>query len=649
MAAEDDANPYVGPRPFQRKDAPRFFGREREVRDVVSLVIAQRVVLLYAASGAGKSSLLNAGVLPTLEDEKGVDVLPVARVRADDPGRGENVFVSALVSSLDEASAGLADLLERRPKRRAEALRTLVVDQFEELFSAHPARWRERPGLFEELRAALERDPGLRVVLAIREDFVAQLEPLAALLPGGLRTRVRLERLDRASALAAVKLPLAGTGRSFAPGAAEALVDDLLRFRVDNERGESEEVEGEYVEPVQLQVACSTLWTDLPSDVQEITPEHLRTYADVEQVLARFYDEAVAAAAGWSRRRERRIRDWVDRVLITPGGTRGAAYEAADETAGLSNDVVRVLAEKRVIRGEWRAGARWFELTHDRLIEPIRGSNQRYQARRRARLLRAGVIGLPLLALFGVALGLSLGLGLNPASTVTVMAIPPSVSISELSVEPTGTPGVIVTFRTRSSGLTRIRLAVSVVDVSTGAVRSRMSIVIPPAGVRSLRLELRQPPVGVPLTVMIDAYGPGLGQPLRSISSTHFAYASSGKPCTATGTAKGDDLRGGRRADVLCGLDGRDELIGFAGPDVLEGGPGSDELAGGPGGDTIDGGPGKDSIAGGPGSDLIHGGAGDDTIYASDGQKDVIDGGPGDDVYLVDEKDVVMNLEHQIR
>jgi flagellar biosynthesis/type III secretory pathway ATPase len=65
VQADDAQNPYVGPRPFERADASRFFVRAREIRDVVSLVVAQRVVLLYSASGAGKSSLLHAGVIPT--------------------------------------------------------------------------------------------------------------------------------------------------------------------------------------------------------------------------------------------------------------------------------------------------------------------------------------------------------------------------------------------------------------------------------------------------------------------------------------------------------------------------------------------------------------------------------------------------------
>lgn len=75
------ANPYVGPRPFEPEDRNRFFGRDGEASEVVSLVIAHRVLLLYAQSGAGKSSLINAGIIPRLKEEEDFQVLPSARVR----------------------------------------------------------------------------------------------------------------------------------------------------------------------------------------------------------------------------------------------------------------------------------------------------------------------------------------------------------------------------------------------------------------------------------------------------------------------------------------------------------------------------------------------------------------------------------------
>ena len=109
-------------------------------------------------------------------------------------------------------------------------------------------------------------------------------------------------------------------------------------------------------------------------------------------MLGTFYDHAVPATAAGSPSTQRQIRHWVERALITPGGTRAAAYAGPTETAGIPNSVVAALERSRLIRAEWRAGARWYELTHDRLIEPIQQANAREAAARQARLWRIGAI-----------------------------------------------------------------------------------------------------------------------------------------------------------------------------------------------------------------------------------------------------------------
>src|ERR1043165_4937819 len=90
-----DVPPYPGPRPFQSEECGIFFGRAAETRDLFSYISAQRAVLLYSASGAGKTSLINAGVIPKLRDGC-FDVLPPARVVAGTEMRTadvRNIFV----------------------------------------------------------------------------------------------------------------------------------------------------------------------------------------------------------------------------------------------------------------------------------------------------------------------------------------------------------------------------------------------------------------------------------------------------------------------------------------------------------------------------------------------------------------------------
>src|SRR4029450_1293484 len=62
-------DPYRGILPFRYSDRPIFFARETEVRQLLRQVATYRCVLLYGDSGAGKSSLINAGLLPITIEE----------------------------------------------------------------------------------------------------------------------------------------------------------------------------------------------------------------------------------------------------------------------------------------------------------------------------------------------------------------------------------------------------------------------------------------------------------------------------------------------------------------------------------------------------------------------------------------------------
>jgi tetratricopeptide (TPR) repeat protein len=418
-------NPYVGPRPFEERHQRRFFGRDWETNELVSLVVAHPAVLLYAQSGAGKTSLINAKLVPLLRDEEGLQVMPMAQVRGEvpqeiQPEQIENLFVFNTLLGWIESGADPAQLvglslsafLAGWPRPQDEegqpTLRVVIFDQFEELFTLYPERWTGREGFFAQVADALSEDSFLRVLFVLREDYLAQLDPYVALLPERLRTRFRLERLRQEAALAAVRGPLMDTKRSFAPGVAEGLVEELLKIRVEIKVGETVEVPGEFVEPVQLQVVCWSLWDELPPDIAEITRPHLRAFGDVDQALRTFYERALRSAVQQVKVREGKLRAWFERELITPMGTRGTAYRGAKSTGGVLNAAIDALESQHLIRAERRAGARWYELTHDRFIGPIQRSNETWRAARRQRWLRiaGGAMATLILLVFLALLGM---------------------------------------------------------------------------------------------------------------------------------------------------------------------------------------------------------------------------------------------------
>jgi hypothetical protein len=240
-------NPYVGPRAF--KYGEKLYGRDREVLELLDLLIAERIVLLYSPSGAGKSSLVQAGLIPELEQE-GFTVLPVIRVNQDLPAStdGDRYLYSTLLSleegqaeadQLDEAvlvDMSLNDYLTRREAELAasepglEGL-VLIFDQFEEILTLDPTNQAARQNFFKSVGEAL-RQPHRWVLFSMREDYLAGLDPYLRLIPTRLNTTFRLDLLNEAVAREAIQKPAETGGVTFAGEAAAKLMDDLRWVKV---------------------------------------------------------------------------------------------------------------------------------------------------------------------------------------------------------------------------------------------------------------------------------------------------------------------------------------------------------------------------------------------------------------------------------
>jgi hypothetical protein len=384
-------DPYVGPQPFRRTDSKRFFGREESADELLSLVLASRVVILYAQSGTGKSSLVNAGLCPLLGKD-GFDVLPIARVQGGLPAGKTalqlgNPYVYFTLASWGEqvpdaaAEGALSATLARLPRATDRygdpAYRLLIFDQFEELFTSFPACWAGRSRFTAELVGCVANDERLRILFVVREDHLADVLSLAEAFPASLRSSMRLSLLGKDDAVVAIEGPLQGTGFSYAEGVASKLAEDLTRVRVETSPGEVVEVPGDSIEPVQLQVVCTELWRALPQGATVITAEHVSSLGDATAALAHYYDSAVKETARRAKVDSVFVRRWITSELITPAKTRGTAYRGVRLTAGLPNPAVDALENRHLIRAETRAGARWYELTHDRFLHPIEQANVR--------------------------------------------------------------------------------------------------------------------------------------------------------------------------------------------------------------------------------------------------------------------------------
>ncbi|MEE8526503.1 MAG: hypothetical protein V3T72_21420, partial [Thermoanaerobaculia bacterium] len=378
------ANPFVGPRPLEAGE--RIWGRDQEILDLDNLLAAERIVLFHSPSGAGKSSLLQAGLLPRLEQS--FDVWGPTRVNQEPAvNGGVNRYVLSTMQGLEEAvpdalsrppralaEQTLIDYLEHRPHRRSAPDNVLLVfDQFEEVLTVDPLAAAAKHEFFDQLGELL-RNPRVWALFALREDYLAPLDPYAHSVPSHFRNRFRIDLLGRGAALEAMVEAADKGGRKFP--AAEALVENLATLKVQQPDGSFEPQLGEHVEPVQLQVVCRRLWDALPPGQRAIEAGDLKRFGDVDEALAGYYAESVERIGG-DEAGERAIREWFGEKLILAGGIRGQVLRGDGQ--GLPDRTISRLLDTHLVRAEQRARAIWYELAHDRLIDPVRDSNETWE------------------------------------------------------------------------------------------------------------------------------------------------------------------------------------------------------------------------------------------------------------------------------
>jgi Novel STAND NTPase 1 len=414
----DDQHPWPGLASFEEGDRDFFRGRETEAEALRRLVGRARLCVLFGKSGLGKTSLLQAGLFPRLRQDS---MLPVW-IRLDFSARAGTLRAQVLQAmrlastaasveapALDEA-ASLWENLHRREadfwsERQRLVTPILVMDQFEEIFTlGREKRPDECRQFLDELSDLVEGRPAqalrerlehkveeadhfsfdrhaYKVVLSLREDFLADLEGLRARMPSLATNRFRLLAMNGPEALEVVGVP----GRHLIEAdVAERVVRFVARA------GEDEPLAELRLEPALLSLFCRELNAKrLERGLDRITDDLLR--GSQTGILSEFYSRSLNDLG-------RPVRRFVEDQLVTESGYRDTvALERAIATPGVSPAAVDRLIERRLLRSQELDGVRRIELTHDVLVDVIRRSRDERRARERA--IRRGAIGFAAAAL----------------------------------------------------------------------------------------------------------------------------------------------------------------------------------------------------------------------------------------------------------
>jgi WD40 repeat protein/DNA-binding SARP family transcriptional activator len=200
--------PFVGLATFDAAHAEYFFGRERLVSELIARLVGSRLVAVIGPSGSGKSSVVRAGLLPQLAE----GVLP-----------GSDGWQLALMRPGEHP---LGDLRKTLPESGEHVL--LVVDQFEEVFTACRDE-RERAAFLDAIvELAEDRDRNVQVLIAMRADFYGSCAAHPALARLVAANQVLVGPMQRDELRAAIEEPARRVGLRVEPSLTDALIADVI-------------------------------------------------------------------------------------------------------------------------------------------------------------------------------------------------------------------------------------------------------------------------------------------------------------------------------------------------------------------------------------------------------------------------------------
>jgi WD40 repeat protein len=428
--------------------AAYFTGREQFALTLAGAVLRSRVTVMYGQSGCGKSSVLGAAFPQVMAAILREPDEPVPRVshrllyfRRWHPGFETRLFSATAaklnapkVTSFAAAVAGWARDEEQRPPV------VFVLDQFEEFLLYHPKPHETK---FIEQLGAVIANSGIeaRLLLSLREDSLASLDALRAVIPGVLSSPVQLHPLDRTAAEQAIRKPVARWSEEcrraveIEPSLVDTLLDQVMQTRP---RSPHSDAVANFVDLPLLQLSLERLWEEeakaekpvlqlrtldqlegAPGIVQRHLDQTLEALPTKQRTLAiRIFRHLVTATGGKQMWRADDLADEIDadrsaarqatifrRRLAggerTPIGSETTRAEVSETLNKLAQGEARILRTQPDPRGQGPL----FELYHDALAEPVLAWVQEariQEAVRRQRLWAAIIGGLVLFVVAGI-------------------------------------------------------------------------------------------------------------------------------------------------------------------------------------------------------------------------------------------------------
>lgn len=179
---------------YEKQDKAFFFGREKESKELYELTYDSRLILLYGASGTGKTSLIKCGLANKFRDSRWLGLYIRRNINLLDSIR------EALINEIDDptfnsdaAQSSTMDLIKEVYREKFKPI-YLLLDQFEELFILNPNE-EEQAAFFQTLKDIQDSDISCSVIIIMREEFIAHLWEYEKMIPYLFDHRYRVEKM----------------------------------------------------------------------------------------------------------------------------------------------------------------------------------------------------------------------------------------------------------------------------------------------------------------------------------------------------------------------------------------------------------------------------------------------------------------------
>ena len=316
---------YPGPHPFAYDDRELFFGRDQEIEYLTTVIANNKSTILHGKSGYGKSSLINAGIIPNLLEKFSCEIIRIRFYNCDKNNtlKPRDILINAIKQHscgtvyLENVITGShqsawryfkklhLDLLKRPARFDVPELGyILIFDQFEELFTYKkddvrefakelqelilhriPEEYQEslkeafgdkqQLELYRDELSILDKDIPLKILFSIRADRFNYLTYLVNYIPNLLSNTIKILRLSSDQVRMAILKPALAEGNFYSPNFnyEPVVVERILKFLKTNAEGE----EVEKIEGFEMQIICQKLEnivTDYVSNKNNLNSEN---------------------------------------------------------------------------------------------------------------------------------------------------------------------------------------------------------------------------------------------------------------------------------------------------------------------------------------------------------------------------------------